>query len=381
MRVTRLDWVVLVLAALLALAGARKGLVAGALSLAGLVAGAIIGGRIAPALLASGGQSPYTPLIAVVGAIGGGLLLQAAGAAIGLIASARLRRMAPLRLLDWAGGLAFGAASALVLAWALGVVALQLPAQTRLRRQVQRSLILRRLYSVLPPRELLRVLARFDPFPAITGPFAAVAPPSRSVLRLPGVRAAAPSIVRIVGTACGLGVEGSGWVAAPALVVTAAHVVAGESDTRVQAPGAASALPAEAYAFDGRNDVAVLHVPGLRARPLGLVAARAGTPVAVLGYPLDGPFRATPARIGATVTTIMRDAYGRPGARRVTVFRGSIRHGDSGGPAVDSRGDVQTTAFAARVGGGVGYGVPSTIVRRALAAARRPVSTGDCTAP
>ena len=53
------------------------------------------------------------------------------------------------------------------------------------------------------------------------------------MLGKPGVRAAAPSIVRVLGTACGLGVEGSGWVAANGLVVTAAHVVAGEEDTEV----------------------------------------------------------------------------------------------------------------------------------------------------
>src|SRR4029078_11088674 len=86
--------------------------------------------------------------------------------------------------------------------------------------------------------------------------------PDRRVLRQPGVRGAAPSVVRVLGTACGLGVEGSGWVARPGLVVPAAHVVAGEQDTTVTTLFGET-LGAEAVAFDSRNDVAVLRVPGL----------------------------------------------------------------------------------------------------------------------
>ena len=68
---TGLDWVVLGFAALLALRGAQQGFVAGALSLLGFVAGAIVGGRLASAVLQSGSHSRYAPLIA----LGGGLLL------------------------------------------------------------------------------------------------------------------------------------------------------------------------------------------------------------------------------------------------------------------------------------------------------------------
>ena len=375
---TWVDWAVVAFAALLAIRGAQQGFVAGALSLLGFVVGAVVGGRLASAVLQSGSHSRYAPLIA----LGGGILLvvlfQALGLRIGLELRSEVLRIPELRSLDTAGGVLLGAATGLFLAWVVGVVALQLPGQTALRRDVQRSFVLRQLNSLLPPSTLLQALARFDPFPAIGGPSAQVPPPSPQVLRLPGVRAAAPSVVRILGTACGLGIEGSGWVAAPETVVTAAHVVAGEDDTTVNPNGSNAELRGQVIGFDPTNDIAVLRVPGLGRRPLRLVNARPGASVAVLGFPEDGPFNATPARIGTTITALSTDAYGRgPVSRAVTSLRGTLRHGDSGGPAVDSNGAVETVVFASRVGGG-GFGVASSAVRNDLAKAKGPVSTGAC---
>ena len=375
---TWVDWAVVAFAALLAIRGAQQGFVAGALSLLGFVVGAVVGGRLGSAVLQSGSHSRYAPLIA----LGGGILLvvlfQALGLRIGLELRSEVLRIPELRSLDTAGGVVLGAATGLFLAWVVGVVALQLPGQTALRRDVQRSFVLRQLNSLLPPSTLLQALARFDPFPAIGGPSAQVPPPSPQVLRLPGVRAAAPSVVRILGTACGLGIEGSGWVAAPETVVTAAHVVAGEDDTTVNPNGSNAELRGQVIGFDPTNDIAVLRVPRLGRRPLRLVDARPGASVAVLGFPEDGPFNATPARIGTTITALLTDAYGRgPVSRAVTSLRGTLRHGDSGGPAVDSNGAVETVVFASRVGGG-GFGVASSAVRNDLANAKGPVSTGAC---
>ena len=375
---TWVDWAVVAFAALLAIRGAQQGFVAGALSLLGFVVGAVVGGRLGSAVLQSGSHSRYAPLIALGGGILLVILFQALGLRIGLELRSEVLRIPELRSLDTAGGVLLGAATGLFLAWVVGVVALQLPGQTALRRDVQRSFVLRQLNSLLPPSTLLQALARFDPFPAIGGPSAQVPPPSPQVLRLPGVRAAAPSVVRILGTACGLGIEGSGWVAAPETVVTAAHVVAGEDDTTVNPNGSNAELRAQVIGFDPTNDIAVLRVPGLGRRPLRLVNARPGASVAVLGFPEDGPFNATPARIGTTITALSTDAYGRgPVSRAVTSLRGTLRHGDSGGPAVDSNGAVETVVFASRVGGG-GFGVASSAVRNDLANAKGPVSTGAC---
>ena len=202
--------------------------------------------------------------------------------------------------------------------------------------------------------------------------------PDPRVLRKPGVRAAAPSVVRVLGTACGLGVEGSGWVAERGLVVTAAHVVAGEHDTEV-VPLDGGVQRAETVAFDPHNDVAVLRVDGLDAPPLQLKDPRPGAAIAVVGYPLNGPLQATAGRIGQTETVLAQDAYGKgPTRRLVTSLGGTVEHGNSGGPAVDASGAVQSTVFAARALGSGGYGVPASVVRRDLASARGPVSTGPC---
>jgi S1-C subfamily serine protease len=182
----------------------------------------------------------------------------------------------------------------------------------------------------------------------------------------------------VLGTACGLAVSGSGWVASPGVVVTAAHVVAGQRDTTVQAVGGPR-YRARAIAFDPTNDLAVLRAAGLRAPSLRLDDGDSGAPVAILGYPENGPLTAEPGRIGRTATVLTEDAYGRgPVRRTVTALAGEVRHGNSGGPAVNAQGEVETTVFAARVGERGGFGVPPSIVRETLASAGGPVSTGSC---
>jgi S1-C subfamily serine protease len=127
------------------------------------------------------------------------------------------------------------------------------------------------------------------------------------------------------------------------------------------------------------NDVAVLRVPGADVAPLPFADPRPGAPVAILGYPQDGPLVAAPGRIGPTAVAFTEDALGHgPIARTITALAGEIHHGDSGGPALDGSGAVEATVFAARVGAGGGYGVPASIVRRDLEGATAPVSTGSC---
>jgi S1-C subfamily serine protease len=376
--VTRLDWIVLGVVAFTALLGLWQGFVISALSAAGVIGGGLIGARVAPHLLPDGAESPYTPLVALVGAAGFAVLFEIFGSSIGLAIRRRLPT-GPLRTADSAGGLGFGALAGLALVWIAAAVALQLPGQRELRHEVQRSAVLRELNELVPPQRALRALARVDPFPSIAGPAPPVGRPDASVLRQPGVRQAAPSVVRVLGTACGLGVSGSGWVAGNGVVVTNAHVVAGQDDTTVDSAGGPP-LPAQAVAFDARNDLAVLRVGRLNAPPLEQAEPRAGSSAAVLGYPENGPLTAKPARVGRTTVVLSVDAYGRgPVPRRITSLRGQVRPGNSGGPLLDPSGRVVGTLFAARVEGGAGYAVPPDVVDNALAAARGgPVSTGDC---
>jgi S1-C subfamily serine protease len=376
--VATVDWIALAVVAASALVGWRRGLVLSALSFAGLVLGAYAGSRIAPHLLSGGSTSRWTPLAGLVGALAGASLLQGLASLAGAVVRGGLR-LTPLRFLDSAGGVAFGAVAGLAIVWVVAAVALLVPGQTQLRREVVRSEIVARLNEVVPPERLLNLLARIDPFPSITGP---AAPPTTALPRTPAVRRAARSVVKVTGTACGIGIEGSGWFVARDRVVTNAHVVAGENDTHVQLPSGAT-FRAHVLRFDTSNDIAVLRVDGVNGTPLRMVEPRGGSAVAILGYPENGPLTGTPGRIGRTAAIVTRDAYGRgPVTRVVTAIAGRLRHGNSGGPAVDARGRVQATIFAARLGSESGFGIPASIVARDLRSAQaRPVSTGDCAAP
>jgi S1-C subfamily serine protease len=218
----------------------------------------------------------------------------------------------------------------------------------------------------------------------VSGPLPDVKVPSSAVAREPGVRAASRSVVRVLGTACGLAIEGSGWIAAPGLVVTNAHVVAGERDTSVERFGGEPQLSAYPVAFDPTDDIAVLRVPGLELPSLPFAAdTSSGRAGAVLGYPENGGFDARPARIGATQRILTDDAYGNgPVSRLLTPLRGLVRPGNSGGPLVDAAGEVLTTVFASTTGSGSpgGFGVANSTVAHVLAGAGRPVGTGECSA-
>ena len=376
---TTVDWVALGIVVLAAFAGWRRGLIATALSLAGLIAGAYVGARVAPHLLHGGASSPWAAFAGLIGAVVGALLGQWAASLAGSFARGGLR-LTPFRFLDSAGGLLLGGVAGLALVWVIGATALLIPGETRIRQEAQGSSVIRHLDQAVPPRQLLHLLARIDPFPSIIGPAPPASPPDDGVVRDPQIVRAAQSVVRVLGTSCGLGVEGSGWFATPHLVVTAAHVVAGEHDTVVVLQGVARPVRASVVALDTRNDVAVLRVTNADARPLRLVDATPGASVAVVGYPNDGPLRLTPARMGRTQVVLTQDAYGHgPVPRTITALAGRVRHGDSGAPAVDGSGAVQSTVFAARIGGASGYGVPGSLVRRALdSVTGDAVDTGSC---
>jgi S1-C subfamily serine protease len=379
--VTPIDWIIIGVCLLVALYGYAQGFIVGALSLAGFALGAFLGTRLAPLVLSKGAHSPYAPLFGLAGALVVGVILAIVLEGFGVAVRRRLR-LPGFAVVDGVLGAVLTACVALGVAWIAGAAALQAPGASTLRRDIQRSLILRNLNAILPPTgPILNALSRLDPIPEIHGPQPDVAPPRSGILRDPGVKRARKSVVRVLGTACGLNVEGSGWVAATGIVVTNAHVVAGESDTTVEAGGAPPQLSAPTISFDPTHDVAVLRVPGLQRAALDLAPdPTRGEPGAVLGYPQNGPFRAAAARLGATQAFSSQDAYGRgPISRSITTFRGRVRAGNSGGPVVDGAGRVMTTVFASTVGGERGgYGVPNRVVRRTLAQAKRPVSTGAC---
>jgi S1-C subfamily serine protease len=384
-----LDWIIIAFAAILASFGFQRGFIVGVLSFGGFAAGALLGTRLAPLVLPKGSASPYAPAFGLIGAVVAGAILASGLEGLGF----RLRRtliIPGMGMIDGLLGALLGAALGLGIVWIAAAVLAQSPGDSSLRDDIQGSAILRELNLLLPPSgPILNALARLDPIPSINGPAPDVASPEPRIAHTAGVRAASPSVVRVIGTACGLAIEGSGWVVEPGVVVTNAHVVAGEQDTTVEVSGAAPGLSARPIAFDPTVDLAMLAVPGLDEPALRLAHdPSSGASGAILGYPENGPFDVQPGRIGRTQDVITQDAYGRgPVTRLLTPLRGLVRPGNSGGPLVDAGGDVLTTIFAGTVGGGPagGYGVANQTVETVLAEANahasadQQVSTEGCT--
>jgi S1-C subfamily serine protease len=380
--VTVLDWAILAFTLALALWGYRQGLIVGALTLGGFAVGALLGSRLGPVLLSQGSDSPYAPLCGAIGALLVGALaaVMLEGAALAL--RRRLIRRPLLHRADGAGGAALIGAVALGLAWIFGAVALHAPGTTQLRADVQNSVILGELDQVLPPSGgVLNVLDRVDPAPSITGPATPHQLPDPAIAADPDVEAAGPSVVRVLSTACGLGIEGSGWAVRPDLIVTNAHVVAGATDTTVTTQDGVE-LDANAVYYEPEDDLALLRVEA-QLPTLKLADGNSeGDEAAVLGYPENGPYTVTPARVGETRTTVSEDSYGRgPVERTITALGGDVRSGNSGGPLLTAKGEVAGVVFAATTSGPKGgFAVPAAQVLEAIHhVSSGEVSTGACT--
>ncbi len=375
---TLLDLIAVAWIAFSCFQGARRGLVANALSLTGFAVGAVIGSRLAPHLLTAGDASPWLPAATMVSALIVGLAAQAlAGTAAGQIRHHVLRR-GPLETMDTAGGLAVGAVFGIALVWLAAVVAVQQP-MLGLRSDVQESEILPALLKAVPASTVLNAIAQFDPLPVIPSlADRSLSPPTPGAVP---ANIARRSVVKIEGQACGLWVQGSGWVIAPNLVVTNAHVVAGERTTSVRWKGEQFQAPGTVVALSADDDIAVLRVPGMGLRPLPLATNDpTGGNVALIGYPENGGLAVVPGRAGHPVTVITPNAYGdHVHGRSVVPLRGSLRHGDSGGPVVNSSGKVVAMMFAADSQGDGGFGVPLSAIRALIAdGTKHPVSTGKC---
>lgn len=378
---TVLDWAIVAFTLALALWGYRQGLIVGAMTLVGFGLGAFAGSRLGPLVLSQGSESPYAPLCAALGALLAGALTAVAVESFALGLRAKVIRRPVLHLADGAGGAALIASVALGVAWVFGAVALHAPGTAQLRGDVQESVILRSLNQVLPPSgPVLNALDRVDPAPSVTGPSAPVARPDAAIAADPDVLTAGAAVVRVLGTACGLGVEGSGWAVRPGLVVTNAHVIAGSEDTAVTTQSGVE-LDATPVYYDPVDDLALLRV-GVDLPTLSISAERdSGADAAVLGYPENGPYAVAAARLGETRPTISEDSYGKgPVERTIVALRGAVRSGNSGGPLVDARGRAVGTVFAATTTGPPGgFAIPAEDVRAALGATAASVSTGTCT--
>ncbi|MGH8776091.1 MAG: MarP family serine protease [Jiangellaceae bacterium] len=388
------DWLVIVLVLVVAYTGWSQGFVVGVLSFVGFVGGAIGGLLLAPAVLDGFepglGVSVLAVLIVLaVASIGQGLLAWAGGWVRSKASSE------PAHRFDAAGGAVFAVVGLLVAAWAVGL-AVSSAAIPHASAGVRESKILRAVDSVVPVsperlRDAFQSVVASGRFPEVVAPWVPepifqIDAPTATLTRDPEIRAAAQSVVKVVGRApsCDRVIEGTGFVVAPERVMTNAHVVAGVRSPTVTLPEG-DPVDAQVVLFDPRSDVAVLAVRGLTAAPLAFREdAAAGADAAVVGYPNNGPLRTEPVRVRGEHALLGRDIYGDDTVERdVLSVRGEIRPGNSGGPLVADDGLVYGVIFAASLTDpDTGYALAVSEVRPALeegVVAAQSVSTGACT--
>ena len=386
-----LDWLLVALVLAYALSGYWQGFVTGAFATGGLLLGGLFGVWLAP--MALGDATPS--LLVSLGALFIVILSASLGQALLQFTGAKIRdriTWQPIRALDAVGGAALSAAAVLLVAWALGVAV----SGTRIAGitpMVRSSAVLKEVDHVLP-QSAGGVLQAFNDvvgtsfFPRYLEPFAPeriveVGPGPRRLLRDPDVADAADSVLKIRGTnECGRGIEGSGFLYAGNRLMTNAHVVAGVDDPEVLL--GESSVPAEVVYYNPDIDVAVLALDSGAMPHLTFDReAEAQAPVAILGYPQDGPYDVQPGRIRAEQRLRSPNIYGDGTViREVYSLRGLVRPGNSGGPIVSSAGDVVGVVFAASVTDDeTGYALTADQVSQSAATGitnDAEVSTGDC---
>ncbi|MGH3828425.1 MAG: MarP family serine protease [Pseudonocardiaceae bacterium] len=388
------DVLVLVLAVLAATSGARQGMVTAAASFIGVLTGAVIGVRIAPSLIA-GYQSPEVRVALGVSIV---IVLIALGETLGVLLGRAVQRRIDaeaLRRVDSFLGAVVQGIAALVVAWLVALPLTKSSAYSGLTGAVRDSSVLRVVDTVMPnvlrelPSELTKLLD-VSGFPDVLAPFVPtpitdVGPADPAVLSSPVVRESRASILKIRGKApsCSRALEGSGFVVAPQRVITNAHVVAGTDQVQVET--ANGTLDAEVVSYDPEVDVAILKVPGLRAPALQLAQqpATSGVSGLVLGYPLDGPYTASAARVRDLIHLRGPDIYNAATVvRNVYTVRAQVRSGNSGGPLLDESGQVLGLVFGAAVDNDeTGFVLTDDEIAGAIHAAPSEdteVSTGAC---
>jgi S1-C subfamily serine protease len=385
--VNALDVLLVTVAVAAAVGGYRLGLVTRAVSWAGLIVGLGVGARLLPGILrAVRPSSSHAQLfaVAVVVLVACGVTGQVIGLLLGGRVSVRVRSPRGRQIDQVLGGIA-GVCGLVVAAWLLlpGMASVPgIPA-----RLARGSALAHELDSILPAApDTSRAMRRLvgDQYPEVFDALRPTpdlgTPPAVSGLSGAVARRVVASTVKVDGRACQVVQEGSGFVVAPGLVATNAHVVAGESSTYVT-DGIGLRHGATVVAFDPERDLALLEVPDLDEAPLHLSSTAIGGRGAVFGHPEGGPLTLAPFRVGDKVHALGTDIYDHESTSRLVLVLASDLHpGDSGGALVDSRGDVVGIAFAVSPDrGGVAYALDPSELQPLLATRRRTaVSTGPC---
>jgi S1-C subfamily serine protease len=377
-----------------AISGWRQGLLVGLMSLGGFVGGAVLAMWLVPQFAERLQAGPPRAIVVLLGVI----LIAWLGQFVGAVLGSRIRDGVPEggpAVADQFVGAAAGVVAVALVAWFVAGAVRGGPSPA-LSRAVASSHVISGVDRVVPAQlagvaEAFRGVVGGTTFPRV---FAGVGPerispiqePDAAVVDSPAVDAAERSIVKITGDApsCGRGQEGSGVVIGLERVVTNAHVVAGVRRPRVQIAGRGKRYEAKVVAFDARRDLAVLAVPDLPARPLPLgTEMERGDDAVVAGFPHDGPFVASAARVRSVLRASGEDIYGRPGAvREVYSLNAQIEPGNSGGPVLSPDGQVVGVVFAKSLDdASTGYALTLSEARPVIQKGMRTgksVSTGAC---
>jgi S1-C subfamily serine protease len=356
---TIVDLVLLLLIVLFAINGYRQGFLVGALSFLGFFSGALLGLQVAPFAVSFAEDPIWRVLISLVSVFGLALL----GQAIAAWAGNRLRTAIHSqngRRLDDVGGVVVSITALLLVAWMIAAP-LGSSALPTFARAIRSSVILGAVDKVMPNGaaalyDRLRESIAGSDFPDVFGGLTPtrvkdVPPPDPALAGSRVVRTASRSVVKVLGTApgCQRRIEGSGFVFAPEHVMTNAHVVAGtRGQLTVEVNGARRG--GRVVLYDSKRDLAVVYVPGLSAPVMKWATSEAdsGDNAIVVGYPLDGPYTPTAARVrdvrNVRGPNIYKDATV---TREVYTIRAKVRSGNSGGPLLASDGSVLGVIFAA----------------------------------
>lgn len=388
MHITLVDFFIALLGIVAAVRGYQIGMLRQASSTLGFILG-LYPGTVFSSLVMQHVEAGMRPLVGL-GVI---LFFCFVGMTLGEIVAVRIKHKVTHELVHKADntvGSVASFATLLIGCW-LAAALLALAPPSNLQQQLRQSAIISTLNRNLPSvASLLHQLNTFTSTGQTPDVFAGKEPAPDAHYPLPDVRAASPmlsrvqqSVLKVEGLGCGGIVDGSSFVYAPNLVVTNAHVVAGVSSPKVSHNH--KTYDAVPVLFDSANDIAVLRVEKLTARPLNLVDTplKPGTAAFALGYPGGGDFNVKPAAILDKFNAAGQDIYGKKRTiRNVYSLQTALRHGNSGGPIVDTDGNVIGVVFATSTTyNNIGYALTLDQLQAELATAEQQtqeVNTGQC---
>ena len=388
------DLILVVLIVLFAVNGYRQGFVIGLLSFVGFFGGAALGLQLGPVIAKDFGGQVARLIVSLVAIFGLALLGQALANWIGVRIRGGIHNRTGQKF-DDVGGAVVSVIALLMVAW-LVAGPLGSSSMPGLARAVRTSTVLHGVNAVMPQKaqslsDELRSTVDTDGFPSVFGNLIPtrvrqVPAPNPELATLQVVQRSHRSVVKLEGAApsCNRRIEGSGFVVAPDRVLTNAHVVAGTRSLRVETES--GTLPGTVVAFDPERDLAVVDVPGLNlpVLPFARSVAKTDADAIVLGYPLDGPYDAEPARVRDERPISGPDIYNHSTVtRNIYTIRGLVRSGNSGGPLITTKGSVIGVVFAAAADDPqVGFALTASEAAPVIDAgssSESAVSTGACT--